>query len=174
MEYEYLEIITTNQNETLNCNTDLDLINIPDYLITLREDYFKDVLYKDEDKRKPITRGEALLEFEEKAKVQVLEFIMKYSSIMPNDYKIMVFKIDNLLDSAIFPSGGFVKELLISEHRKFTANLHGLVTYFDDIDKKRVSESIEKEYGWLFIIFVTILFFLLCVFIAFCVFLYNS
>lgn len=92
---------------------------------------------------------------------------------MPTDYKKIVFKLDHMLDYSIFPIDNFNKEILRSEHKKFTDTLYWLVNYFDDIDKGKVARNESKVYGWSIISFTTLFFILCCCLIIFCIYLYN-
>ncbi|MGE7131165.1 hypothetical protein [Lysinibacillus xylanilyticus] len=99
---------------------------------------------------------------------------MKYSNIMPDEYKLLVYKLDFLFDYTTFPLNKFQKSMLKEEHGKLTEVLFKLTYYFDDLDKGAVAANKEKDYGgWGFISFLSIAFLILCCFIVFCIYLYE-
>lgn len=173
LENDYLSIFTTNKYQPISNDNIIELNDIPDYIERLDDDFFRDILFIDFAEKEQINRGFAFLEFEKATQETLLKFIQKYASIMPTDYKKVVFKLDHMLDYSIFPIDNFNKEILRSEHKKFTDTLYWLVNYFDDIDKGKVARNESKEYGWSIISFTTLFFIMCCCLIIFCIYLYN-
>lgn len=172
MENEYLKIFDAKKDDMIDPYYSLELKDIKKHIEQNVDDgFFRDEICIDSNKSK--VRADAFREYEEKYKGELIKFIQKYAVVFPSDYKKLVFKLENLIDSSILPNSHFSKGILIEEQTKYSETLRLLVNYFDDINKKEVSSNIQEKYGWDLIAFLTISFIMVCVFINFCIYLYN-
>ncbi|MGE7131166.1 hypothetical protein [Lysinibacillus xylanilyticus] len=74
LENDYLSILTTKKDEAINNESDISLQEIPEYIDTLNDDFFKEEIYIYKESDEKITRGKALWKFNISAKNVLIGF----------------------------------------------------------------------------------------------------
>ncbi|MDN4607906.1 hypothetical protein [Sporosarcina highlanderae] len=171
LEYDYLSVISTVEGKEIS--QEIYLTDVLNYLEKQDDNFLNHIILKS---GKEISREEGFNSMRQDSLEKLHNYISVYGTLMPLDYKKILFELDNILDGLIASSLSVkisgIKEFK-NEQESFVKILSELVTYFDDIDKGRVSVKGNKNYGWGIILLVSLIFIVASWVINFCIYLYN-